>query len=158
MKMAAFQIMWEVWQEWTRWNASSPVRWEFKSNQQNLNKIEKSGEIHPLQNRCRVSTYKKGNYMHNTMTKGRNWEGKDYCTSFSYMMFLNKSISAPIVPLSQIPKPAKSVPHISDVWNCRGKFGVVFHVKDRKTDRCYAAKHIRIRKAEQKEKVRQNGR
>ena len=35
----------------------------------------------------------------------------------------------------------------------RGKFGVVFHVKDRKTDRCYAAKHIRIRKAEQKEKV-----
>ena len=37
---------------------------------------------------------------------------------------------------------------------CRGKFGVVYHVKDRKTDRCYAAKHIRIRKAEQKEKVR----
>ena len=36
---------------------------------------------------------------------------------------------------------------------CRGKFGVVYHVKDRKTDRCYAAKHIRIRKAEQKEKV-----
>ena len=30
-------------------------------------------------------------------------------------------------------------------------------MKDRKTDRCYAAKHIRIRKAEQKEKVRQNG-
>ena len=22
--------------------------------------------------------------MHNTMTKGRSWEGKDYCTSFSY--------------------------------------------------------------------------
>lgn len=35
----------------------------------------------------------------------------------------------------------------------RGKFGVVFHVKDKSTDRCYAAKHIRIRKPEQKEKV-----
>ena len=78
-------------------------------------KIEKNGENHPLQYRCRVSTYKRGNYMHNTMTKGRNWEGKDYCTSFSYLMCLNESISAPIVPLSQIPKPAKSVPHISDV-------------------------------------------
>ena len=50
----------------------------------------------------------------------------------------------------------------------RGKFGVVYHVKvilgdvtlvithlqDRLTDRCYAAKHIRIQKPEQKEKVR----
>jgi len=35
----------------------------------------------------------------------------------------------------------------------RGKFGVVYHVKDKETDRCYAAKHIRIRKPEQKEKV-----
>jgi len=35
----------------------------------------------------------------------------------------------------------------------RGKFGVVYHVKDKSTDRCYAAKHIRIRKMEQKEKV-----
>ena len=55
----------------------------------------------------------------------------------------------------------------------RGKFGVVYHVKvglfvwccflcsfpgillfqDKQTDRCYAAKHIRIRKPEQKEKV-----
>jgi len=35
----------------------------------------------------------------------------------------------------------------------RGKFGVVYHVKDKKTDRCYAAKHIRIRKLEQKDKV-----
>ena len=65
--------------------------------------------------RCRVSTYKRENYMHNITTKGRSWEGKDYCTSFSYMMFLNKSMSAAIMPLSQIPKPAKSVPHISDV-------------------------------------------
>ena len=56
----------------------------------------------------------------------------------------------------------------------RGKFGVVYHVKvglfvwcfflcsflgillfqDKQTDRCYAAKHIRIRKPEQKEKVK----
>lgn len=35
----------------------------------------------------------------------------------------------------------------------RGKFGVVYHVKAKATDRCYAAKHIRIRKMEQKEKV-----
>ena len=41
MKMAAFQIMWEVWQEWTRWNASSPVRWKFESNQQKFTKLRK---------------------------------------------------------------------------------------------------------------------
>ena len=44
MKMAAFQIMWEVWQEWTRWNASSPVRWEIQIKSTKFRK--KSGENH----------------------------------------------------------------------------------------------------------------
>ena len=36
----------------------------------------------------------------------------------------------------------------------RGKFGTVYHVKRRDTDKCYASKHIRARKKEQREKVK----
>ena len=36
----------------------------------------------------------------------------------------------------------------------RGKFGTVFHVKNKETDKCFAAKHIRAKKREQKEKVK----
>ena len=35
----------------------------------------------------------------------------------------------------------------------RGKFGVVFQVKDKENGKCYAAKHIRVRKTEHKDKV-----
>ena len=35
----------------------------------------------------------------------------------------------------------------------RGKFGVVFQVQDKNTKRIYAAKHIKTRKKEQREKV-----
>ena len=35
----------------------------------------------------------------------------------------------------------------------RGKFGVVFQVKDREDGQCYAAKHIRTRRQVQRDKV-----
>ena len=82
--------------------------------------------------RCRVLTCKRGNSMRNTTTKGRNSAGLWIYSEKAHNKIFVKTL-----------RPKYS----------RGKFGVVFHVKDRKTDRCYAAKHIRIRKAEQKEKV-----
>ena len=36
----------------------------------------------------------------------------------------------------------------------RGKFGTVYHVKSKDTDKCYAAKHVRAKKKEQKEKLK----
>jgi len=38
----------------------------------------------------------------------------------------------------------------------RGKFGVVYQVEDKATNKIYAAKHIKTRRKEQKEKVRRS--
>ena len=98
-------------------------------------KMIKHGKDHIISivlQRCRVLTCKRGNSMRNTTTKGRNSAGLWIYSEKAHNKIFVKTL-----------RPKYS----------RGKFGVVFHVKDRKTDRCYAAKHIRIRKAEQKEKV-----
>jgi len=43
----------------------------------------------------------------------------------------------------------------SKIEECgRGKFGTVYHIKNKTTDKCFAAKHVRAKKKEQKEKLK----